>query len=306
MVLYHLACTLRPTWLTLPIWINKECCHLSYNIHSSRLLAFVIALWGTVVGLPSCAAGVQERIISHSAAYGLKLVQAVSGSNIVSVEGFMSYDWSRRCDGWTNDQRLFLALDYGQNQSVKFKVVSLTWESSDGKRFRFKIKRHGMGQEEERIEGEASLKELGGVGEVRFEKPESKKVRLPKGTLFPTQHMFQILAKAISGTKFDRQLVFDGDELQGAAPITTVFMPKLAKVMLPKPVKGYTPEPVYPMSHAFFPPTSKASTQDSMPEFEMKIFYQANGVAPRIFLNYGDFKLRGDMMGFKKLPKPDC
>ena len=270
------------------------------------MLVVAVGLWSTVFGLPAFAAGVQDSIVPHRAAYELKLVQAVSGSNIVSVEGFMSYDWSRQCDGWTNDQRLFLALDYGKNQMVKFKAVSVTWESSDGTRFRFKINRDGMGQEAERIEGEATLKELGGVGEVRFEKPEAKKVHLPKGTLFPTQHTLQTLAKAISGAKFDRQLVFDGGEVKGAAPITTVFLPKLAKVALPKPVKGYTPEPVYPMSHAFFPPTSKANTQDSMPESEMKIFYQANGIAPRIFLNYGDFKLRGDMIGFEKLPEPDC
>ena len=218
----------------------------------------------------------------------------------------MSYNWSQRCDGWTNDQRLFLALDYGQNQTIRFKAVSITWESSDGKRFRFKINRNGMGQEDERIEGEAKLEELGGVGEVLFEKPKAKKIGLPKGTLFPTQHTFQTLAKAIRGVKFDRQLVFDGDELEGAAPITTVFLPKQVEAVLKKPVKGFVPEAVYPMSQAFFPPTSRASDQDSMPEFEMKIFYQANGVAPRILLNYGDFKLRGDLIGFKELPKTEC
>ena len=279
---------------------------MTQEIRHCRLLFFALALLGANFGLSSFAKGAQNSIVPHSAAYELKLVHAVSGSNIIGVEGFMSYDWSRRCDGWTNDQRLFLALNYGQNQMVRFKAVSITWESSDGTRFRFKINRNGMGQDDERIEGEAILEERGGAGEVLFEKPKAKKIRLPKGTLFPTQHTFQTLAKAISGVKFDRQLVFDGDELEGAALITTVFLPKQAEAVLKKPVKGFSPKPVYPMFQAFFPPTSRGRDQDTMPEFEMKIFYQANGVAPRIFLNYGDFKLRGDLIGFKESPKTAC
>ena len=139
---------------------------MTQEIRHCRLLFFVLALLGANFGLSSFAKGAQNSIVPHSAAYELKLVHAVSGSNIIGVEGFMSYDWSRRCDGWTNDQRLFLALNYGQNQMVRFKAVSITWESSDGTRFRFKINRNGMGQDDERIEGEAILEERGGAGEV--------------------------------------------------------------------------------------------------------------------------------------------
>ena len=273
----------------------------------NRQIVAVISILGVALWVwPVIAAGAGVSIIPHRAAYELKLEQAVSGSNIVNVEGFMSYDWSRQCDGWTNDQRLFLAIQYPDKQTVKFKAVSVTWESGDGLRFRFKINREGMGQDDERIEGEATLEKLGGKGEILFDKPNKKRVRLPAGTLFPTQHTLLTLQKAIRGETFDRQVVFDGGDLKGAAAITTVFSAKRAEIKLPKAVKGYSPKPVYPMTLAFFPPESEGGHRDSLPQSELRIFYQADGIAPRIHLNYGDFKLRGDMIGFKKLPQPDC
>lgn len=258
---------------------------------------------------PSAAgslAAMAEKITPHRAAYELKLVQVTSGSQIVHAEGFMSYDWLRRCDGWTSDQRLFLVMNYPENRTVNFKVVSVSWESEDGLRFRFNVKRDGLEQEIERIVGEAKLSRIGGPGEVTYEFPKSKKLKLPVGTIFPNRHTLHVLNQAAEGARFDRQLVFDGTELKGAAPVTTIFLSQQPKVELPKPVEGYTPKPVYPMRLAFFAPAGSGARQDALPGSEYKVLYQADGIAPRIFFNFGDFKLRGDMVGFKQLPKPEC
>ena len=249
---------------------------------------------------------VADKIAPHRAAYELKLEEVVSGSQIVHAEGFMSFDWLRRCDGWTSDQRLFLVITYPENRTIKFKAVSVTWESDDGLRFRFNISRDGVGDEEERIVGEATLKRIGGPGEVKYESPKGKKEKLPAGTVFPTRHTLLLLQKALSGERFDKQKVFDGGELKGVSPVTAIFFPKQAKIDLPKPVKGYSPKPVFPMKLAFFAPSGGDAAQDSLPESEYKIFYQANGVAPRLHLNFGDFKFRGDMIGFERLPKLEC
>lgn len=271
-----------------------------------NLLAFALVFFVPVGAAAGPLSAIADKIVPHRAAYELKLEQVVSGSQIVHAEGFMSFDWLRRCDGWTSDQRLFLVITYPENKTVKFKAVSVTWESDDGLRFRFNISRDGAGEEAEKIVGEATLKRLGRPGHVKYETPKGKTVKLPAGTVFPTQHTLLLLQKALNGERFDRQSVFDGGELKGVSPVTAIFFPKIDKVKLPKAVEGYEPKPVHPMKLAFFSPSGAGATQDALPDSEYKIFYQADGIAPRLYLDFSDFKFRGDMVGFKQLPKPEC
>ena len=102
------------------------------SFRNCLVYAALVVLGAAQAVQPSAAgslAAMAEKITPHRAAYELKLVQVTSGSQIVHAEGFMSYDWMRRCDGWTSDQRLFLVMNYPENRTVNFKVVSVSWES---------------------------------------------------------------------------------------------------------------------------------------------------------------------------------
>jgi hypothetical protein len=63
-----------------------------------------------------------------------------------------------------------------------------------------------------------------------------------------------------------------------------------------------TAQPVWPVSIAVFPQEGKAA----MPEFEMSIYLQKNGVVPELTMNYGDFTVRGRLKLFEPLKKAKC
>src|SRR3546814_12064796 len=60
-----------------------------------------------------------------------------------------------------------------------------SWESKDGGRYRFFIRRFDGSGESESVRGEAELA-ADGSGRAVFHAPERREVALPPGTLFPT------------------------------------------------------------------------------------------------------------------------
>tara|TARA_B100001093_G_scaffold518049_1_gene601565 strand:+ start:286 stop:1134 length:849 start_codon:yes stop_codon:yes gene_type:complete len=269
-------------------------------------ILFVLVLFNSSMAAAGPLSDIAKEILPHEAAYELDLEHVVSGSQLVHAEGFMSYNWKRRCDGWTSEQRLFLALTYPENKIIKFRAMSVTWESEDGLRFRFNISRGANGEETEKYAGEAILDEVGGPGRVYYENPKGKEVLLDRGTIFPSRHTLLLLKRAVNVARFDRQLVFDGGDLSGSAAVTAIFFPKQKAIKLKKLVKGYDPKPVYPMKLSFFPPVSADLKADILPDAEYKVFYQADGVAPVLYLNFSEFKFRGDMVAFARLKRPVC
>ena len=132
---------------------------------------------------------VDEIVIApHRAAYTLTLMRTGRDSAISNANGAMVYSWGETCDGWMVDQHFVLHVVQGDGRAVQLNARSSTWESKDGKRLRFNIKRERNGVEVEKIRGEGRLKEVNGAGVAEIEFPKVKTILLPKGTVFPTMH----------------------------------------------------------------------------------------------------------------------
>lgn len=260
----------------------------------------------TVVSLALIAGAASAgTILPHRAGYELSLVSTEPGSGILDVTGVLSYDWSDQCDGWAVEQKYALQILRGDGAPVHITASYVNWESKDGKRYRFNVKRMRKSdktEEESEVKGEAELGAAGKPGKVRFEKPERQIVILPKDTMFPTMHTVTLIAKAEAGERFYRREVFDGAELQGPSTMTAVLLPRK-----PSPPGGHSklipkPLPVWPFNIAVFPVGPAAE----VPEFEMTIYMQANGVVPEMRMNYGDFTVKGTLKLFQELDKPTC
>ena len=264
----------------------------------------LLALLTFVPAAPATAAG-PDIILPHRAGYELTLKSAKSGSGIIDVSGVLSYDWADSCDGWAVEQRYILRIIRGSGPPLQISASYANWESKDGLRYRFYVKRarEPEGEEEEReVQGEATLKETGAAGSAEFDQPRREKVKLPAGTVFPTAHTIALISKAESGEKFDRRLVFDGDEVGGPSLLTAFILPQRAAPPGGKPKSLVDPQPVWPMSIAVFAQDDKTGT----PEFEMTIYLQPNGVVPELTMDYGDFTVAGRLKVFEALKKGTC
>lgn len=292
--------------------VNADPCSLSRTTNRTAAaraacrLVLAAVVGGAAFGTASGAlAGAGDNILPHRAGYELTLRSVRSGSGVIDVSGILSYDWTDSCDGWIVEQRYVLRVIRGEGPAVEITASYANWESKDGLKYRFNVKR-GQGQSEEdgasEVQGEATLDGKGKGGVARFDKPEPETIKLPEGTLFPTEHTLLLIEKAKAGEKFDRHPVFDGAGVEGPSMMTAFLLPRRDAPPGGTPKALTAPQPVYPASIAVFSDGEK----NEMPSFEMTIYLQENGVVPELIMDYGDFSVRGRIKIFEKLPKAEC
>jgi len=241
-------------------------------------------------------------ILPHRALYKVTLDKASSGSSIVDVQGRMGFEWRDACDGWAVEQRYAMEFSRADGDGSVIQSTYSTWESKAGDIYRFFVKRD-RGGGEERIEGKAVMPlPLGsGPGRVTVAEPEEQELKLPKDTLFPTDHTIRMIQAATSGKRFLRAPVFDGGEPEAPSLISAV-MGKGRNDALPSIKAEAVQGTYYPSRLAWFGPDSEGSE----PDFEMSIEVLANGIARMILVHYSDFSVRMSLEEVEALPAPDC
>lgn len=238
----------------------------------------------------------------HRAIYRMVLSNAAQGSDVVSANGVMIYRFARGCDGWTVENQTFLRMLYDNDSQVDTLWSFVSWESTDGRKFRFHARYDQDGKNVEKLEGQAELKTVGGAGHARFSHPE-KEMPLPSGTVFPTEHVRRIIAAAEQGKHRLNRVVFDGASLDNPYVVNAVFGP------LPPPAAealangiGVPVMPAWWTRIAFFP----FATADEVPEFEMAAHYRSDGIADKIIQYFETFALDVRIKEVELLPAPDC
>lgn len=251
-----------------------------------------------------------EWVEPHRAAYDLSLDRKQSGPDVAAAVGRLEFEWADVCSGWTVQQRSRVLLDRTDGPRVDFGWTLNAWEAKSGESYRFIIRRFLNGLETEETRGEARLERLGGEGQARFEEPEGYEVALPEGTVFPTTHSLEIMARAERDALPFWRLVFDGsgdgEGLSGvsAVPIRSIApdRQKSSEVLLGEAGRLLRDEPAWRVQLAFFAP----GEVDSLPLHEQTLTLYRNGVADDLLFDYGDFSLRARLVELETLPDPGC
>jgi len=278
--------------------------------HLTRLL---LASWMLTASLFSVAASAASaprtgELLPHRASYLLSLGRNLSGSDVVNVQGVMAYEFADACDGWTTTQkaRLKFFYDDGRTDEVGWNLNS--WESKDGKRYRFFMRNFDGDNVTSEYKGEAEMPAPGQAGVVRFETPAQKQLALPRGTLFPKAHSLALFRHLAAGDPTFLATVFDGSDDKGPMEISAALAgsskPAAEQAKLsPLLAAG----PVYRLSLAFFAPQGEATTGDeATPQQEQSISVYANGVIDRLGLDYGSFTVDAVLKKLEGLPAPGC
>jgi len=261
---------------------------------------------GVALVLPAALPAAAD-VSPHRALYILSLESAKASSGVAGASGGMYYEWGETCDGWTVEQRFRLRLLYSEEGAVDMNSTLVTWESKDGLRYRFNERRLRNGEVEDDIHGEAHLDGKGKGGLAEFERPEQSTLKLPEGTLFPTEHTLVLIDRALAGDQFVSRKVFDGAAVENAGQITAVIGPQLKPDPNPqKPLDNpLLQRPSWRVSLAFFPADAGNSDSDT-PDYELRMRLLDNGVSQDMSLDYGDYVLRAKLDEIEALPKPSC
>ncbi len=257
-----------------------------------------LAILVAILAAPALAQAQPVHLAAHRATYNLKLDDA-RGGDITAVNGTMAYEVTDACDGWAVRQRLDMTLSNRDGQDVEMVSDYLTWESKDGTKLRFHMKQTTDTAVTEQVDGDATLGEPGGSGEIHYTTPADKTLPLPTGTLFPMGHTAAIIAAAEAGKKFLTLPLFDGTGEDGAQN-TSIFVSSWTG-----PSTAPFPELASHSSGrvrvAFF---SRKDTATS-PDYEVGMRYWDNGVADDLNMDFIDFVVDGKLATFS-MPPTHC
>jgi hypothetical protein len=251
--------------------------------------------------LPVDNAGATE-FTPHRAVYEMSLNSGSGRGEVGDVAGLMEFEWTDACDGWAISYRTVMSIVYQNGSEVEIGWNISSWESKDGRRYRFFVKRLQGGEVTEEFRGEAELETSGGSGQAEYTLPETSTVKLPDGTLFPTAHSLRLLERMAEGDRFFWATLFDGSDASGLygvnAVVTAQTKPESA-AKAPWPLLADTRSSDVQL--AFFRP----GDESSLPESEQRLRLYDNGVVSEFILDYGDFSVIGKLKELKKLT-PSC
>ncbi len=249
------------------------------------------------------AADIRAAARPHRALYALTMVESRANSNLARVEGRMAYEWKESCEAWITDQKLALDYLYVEGASMRFTSHFSSWENKAGSSFSFTVERTRNGRPAEEFRGAAEFED--GEGEAGYTLPDASTVALPADTVFPTEHLMQLLAHAEAGDVLYNATLFDGSDetgmMQASAFIGPVRSGKPDTASLPGEAVDLMQSPRRRVRIAFFEPESP----DDTPDYEMEMTLHANGVVSDLRIEYEDFTLHGVLTGLEPLERPD-
>jgi hypothetical protein len=264
-----------------------------------RALWLILVLAVAVLADPASA----QHFVPHRAIYEMSLHGSGRDSSIMSVDGEMALDWGETCEGWTLEHRLTFEIGVGGEQRIRLSTHVATWEARDGLSYRFNVRNLERDGNEERIEGSARLDGKGMGGTARYTSPEAKTVTLPPGTVFPTAHSDEVLARAAEATVSFKRIVFDGLSTEGlfeaSAVIGAPYPKGEPRREAEKPLAGLRS---WPTHIAFY----RYGSADAAPDNEVSFRMYADGVADDMIIDFGQFKVLAVLKALELTPRPSC
>lgn len=259
----------------------------------------VVALFLGLAGAEAAGAG---TVAPHRALYDLSLASARASGGVVGVQGRMLFEWGDACDGWTVNQRYRMRLSQAQEDEVEIVSSLASWESKDGTRYRFVMKKQRGDEPEEELRGSARLNPQTRAGRATFTRPEDTVIDLPRGTMFPSAHTIEVIRRAEARDQFFSRRVFDGSEVEGPVDVSAFVGPARPAAAGRASDRGLTDSRGWRVRLAFF----AASGRKPLPDYEISLMLHDNGVSSDMLIDYGDFTVRARLKEVEPLRGGGC
>jgi hypothetical protein len=127
----------------------------------------------------------------------------------------------------------------------------------------------------------------------------TKHLALPQRVYFPIQHSIALIDAAHMGKRSFRADLYDGSE-KGEKVYDTISMigrvipaggnRQLARV---KNAERLDTIAAWPVSIGYFEPNSDKT--DAVPVYELTFWFFENGVSRKLFIDYGEFAIQGEL-----------
>lgn len=249
------------------------------------------------------------KLAPHRAIYDMKLLRSQPGSNISSLDGFLSIEFTgSACEGYVQSTQLVTNTVDWNGREVVTDMRSSSWEDGVGEKFHFRSKRFVNQQESEVIEGDASRDAKKKSIQIAMKSPAYNRLKIGGGAMFPTQHSIAVLEAANRGQFSLQADLYDGlDKGEKFYQTTTIIgkpigdgasnLPPVANADILNTMKSW------PVTVSYFD-SDKASA--ITPSYEIAYRMYENGVSRKLRIDYGNFTVEGELNKIEFLKQVDC
>ena len=246
----------------------------------------------------------------HQALYTLSLKQSRGNVSVNNASGRILYNFSgNRCEGYTSDFRQLSELDVSEGNDITSDLRSSSWESADGKTYRFNIETKTNDEDSSLVDGVAERK--GDAITVKLKQPVAKEFTIGADTIFPTEQVKRIIIAAREGKSLLELRVYDGSD--GGEKIYNTFAVigrEIAADKLPADAGGSNDELKklrrWPVTVSYYDSAGKSSSSEQTPVYAMSFELYDNGVSRALVLDYNDFVISGAMSKYDTKQSKPC
>jgi hypothetical protein len=261
---------------------------------------------------PALAAGEGIVMAPHRAVYEMSLANARGGTGVTAVAGRMVYELTGSvCEGYTQNMRFVTQMVNQGGNAVVTDLRSSSWEEGSGKRFRFNSSQYRDEKATEVTAGDAARANTTDDNiKVELTKPAKKDLSLPARVYFPVQHSIALVNAAKDAKTIFRADLYDGSEKGEKVYDTISFIgrqrPPGSNQQLPqvKNAERLDQLAAWPISIGYFEPGSDG--KDAVPVYELSFLFFENGVSRKLFIDYGEFAIQGELKEIIFHPPSKC
>jgi hypothetical protein len=259
-------------------------------MHSSNAAPLLLAgMLASSAALAQPTAGVP--LAAHLVVYDLSLAGATGPRGLEAARGRIAFDFlGDNCDGYALTYRQVTVLEGGDIGARTSDLRTATFESGDGRSFRFKTESDTQGAPAKKLDGDAERRK-DGVLAVTLKQPQRDRLTFGDDPVFPSDHMKRLIAD--DGRKVYDTLAVIGRKIEPGTDnaveeaLRTEAMRKLAR---------------WPVTLSYF----NAGRGEQTPVYVISFELYENGVSRALKLDYGEFALKGEVTRFELLPGKDC
>ena len=269
-------------------------------IVSRGLLAGLLLAAGLTQAALAVGSGAAVPLAPHRAVYEVTLAQARSGASVAELTGRMVYELTGSpCEGYNQSMRFVTRMTNQEGEASLSDLRSSSWEDGAGQRLRFETSHYRDQQLAEQTAGQATRGPATGEVKVELTKPTKQQISLTPRVLFPVQHSIKMLEAARAGHRVFAADLYDGSEKGDKLYTTTAFIGRRlapgSSQITPrvKNAEKLDALAAWPVSLSYYEVGNDRG--DALPAYELAFVVFENGVSHRIFIDYGEFSVRGQL-----------
>lgn len=276
---------------------------------------------GLLLFVGAAGAASPISLANHRAVYDLSLAESSGTRAVESARGRIVIDFTGdACKGYTMQTRQVTVLESGETGSRTSDLRNSTFESADGRSYRFKTDTVLNGTPGQAVDGTAES--TSDILKVKLKEPKRDQYQNAGEVLFPTVHMRRLIQAAREGQSTVSVKVFDGSDdgrkvydtlavigRQAPAPaagdkVASGKAESDKAAERDKPLQGaMAAMPRWPVTLSYYVPGEGERT----PIYVLSFDLYENGVSGALRLNYGEFAVVGDLTRLDTMPaNTDC